>query len=82
MCNLNNITENYIQSNIYYIYICQPHIRQLKYPGFTSGPAVSNLLDIQETCRRCRFDPWIRKIPWSRKWQPTPVFLPGNPPNG
>ena len=26
-------------------------------------------------CRRCRFDPWIRKIPWRRKWQPTPVFL-------
>ena len=23
------------------------------------------------------FDPWVRKIPWSRKWQPTPVFLPG-----
>ena len=23
------------------------------------------------------FDPWIRKIPWRRKWQPTPVFLPG-----
>ena len=22
-------------------------------------------------------DPWVRKIPWSRKWQPTPVFLPG-----
>ena len=21
--------------------------------------------------------PWIRKIPWRRKWQPTPVFLPG-----
>ena len=30
-------------------------------------------------CRRCRrptFDPWVRKIPWRRKWQPTPVFLP------
>ena len=26
---------------------------------------------------RCRFDPWVRKIPWSRKWQPTLVFLPG-----
>ena len=26
---------------------------------------------------RCRFDPWIGKIPWKRKWQPTPVFLPG-----
>ena len=27
-------------------------------------------------CRRCRFDPWVGKIPWRRKWQPTPVFLP------
>ena len=31
-------------------------------------------------CRRCKrlgFNPWVGKIPWSRKWQPTPVFLPG-----
>ena len=28
-------------------------------------------------CRRCRFDPWVGKIPWRRAWQPTPVFLPG-----
>ena len=28
-------------------------------------------------CRRCRFDAWVRKIPWSRKWQPTLVLLPG-----
>ena len=27
--------------------------------------------------RRHEFDPWVRKIPWRRKWQPTPVFLPG-----
>ena len=33
-------------------------------------------------CRRHRrrkrrgFDPWVRKIHWRRKWQPTPVFLP------
>ena len=27
--------------------------------------------------KRCRFDPWVRKIPWRRKWQSTPVFLPG-----
>ena len=26
---------------------------------------------------RSGFDPWIRKIPWRRKWQPSPVFLPG-----
>ena len=28
-------------------------------------------------CRRLRFDPRIRKIPWRRKWQPTPGFMPG-----
>ena len=31
-------------------------------------------------CRRCRwlrFNLWVREIPWRRKWQPTPVFLPG-----
>ena len=31
-------------------------------------------------CRRHRrhgFNPWVRKISWRRKWQPTPVFLPG-----
>ena len=28
-------------------------------------------------CRRHRFDRALKKIPWSRKWQPTPVFLPG-----
>jgi len=28
-------------------------------------------------CRRHRFDPWVWKIPWRRKWQPTPGFLPG-----
>ena len=27
--------------------------------------------------RRGGFDPWVRKIPWRRTWQPTPVFLPG-----
>ena len=27
--------------------------------------------------RRPRFDPWLGKIPWRRKWQPTPVLLPG-----
>ena len=28
-------------------------------------------------CKRHGFDPWVRKIPWRRKWQPTTVFLPG-----
>ena len=31
-------------------------------------------------CRRLKrhgFNPWVGKMPWSRKWQPTPVFWPG-----
>ena len=39
-------------------------------------PVVKNTLtnagDIRDT-----FDPWVQKIPWRRKGQPTPVFLPG-----
>ena len=27
--------------------------------------------------KRLRLETWVRKIPWSKKWQPTPVFLPG-----
>ena len=29
--------------------------------------------------RRPGLDPWVGKIPWRRVWQPSPVFLPGNP---
>ena len=32
----------------------------------------ANARDIRDT-----FDPWVKKILWRRKWQPTPVFLPG-----
>ena len=28
-------------------------------------------------CRRPGFDPWVKKIPWRRAWQSTPVFSPG-----
>ena len=35
---------------------------------------VKNQQDSQE-CRKPRFDPWVRKIFWKRKWQPIPVFL-------
>ena len=31
-------------------------------------------------CRRYGVSPWVRKMPGRRKWQPTPVFLPGKPP--
>ena len=42
-------------------------------PGGTSGKEPA----CQYRRLRCEFDPWFRKIPWRRKWQPTPVTLPG-----
>ena len=43
-------------------------------PDFPGG---SDSKSICLQCRRPRFDPWVVKIPWRGKWQPTPVFLPG-----
>ena len=43
-------------------------------------PSGTNAKESACHCRRCkrhRFDPWVRTIPWNRKWQPAPVFLPG-----
>ena len=47
-----------------------PHNLGSGLPGWFSGK--------ESTCkyRRHRFNPWIGKTPWRRKWQPTPVFLP------
>ena len=30
-----------------------------------------------QRCKRHGFNCWVRKIPWRKAWQPTPVFLPG-----
>ena len=45
--------------------------------GFAGGASGKESVCQCRRCRRCEFDPWVRKIPWRRKWQPTPVFLPG-----
>ena len=38
---------------------------------------VKNLTANTGVYKRHGFNPWVRKIPWRRAWQPTPVFLPG-----
>ena len=48
---------------------------------FTSKPPGTSL--VAQTVKRLLqfgkpgFDPWVEKKPWTRKWQPTPVLLPG-----
>ena len=58
---INYITASYLQ-------------KSLGFPGGASGK--------ESACqcrrhKRCGFNPWVGKIPWGRKGQPTPVFLPG-----
>ena len=43
-------------------------------PGGASG---KELTCQYRRCKRCGFNPWVRKIPWRRAWEPTPIFLPG-----
>ena len=44
--------------------------------GFPAGTVVKNLLANTGDSRDPGFDPWVRKIPWRRVWQLTPIFLP------
>ena len=46
--------------------------KNINYYGTTGGP--DDRLCLQ--CGRTGIDPWVRKIPWRRIWQPTSVFLP------
>ena len=45
--------------------------------GFPGGPSGRVSTCQSRRWKRCGFSPWFRKIPWRRKWHPTPGFLPG-----
>ena len=42
--------------------------------GVTSGKGLAYQF---RRIKSDRFNPWVQKISWRRKWQPTLVFLPG-----
>ena len=46
-------------------------------PGFCTCSFLCRKCPLLRRHKRRGFDPLIGKIPWSRKWQPTPVFLSG-----
>ena len=48
------------------------------YISFPHGAVIENTPANTRDAGDWGFDPWVGKIPWRRKWQPTPVFLPGN----
>ena len=62
-----------------------PMLLQLQgsYTGRGASPValvVKNLPANAGNVKTCGFNCWVRKIAWRRKWQPTPVFLPGENP--
>ena len=52
-------------------------LANINLPDANGIPAGSDGKESACQCRRCGFDPWVRKTPWRRAWQPTPVCLPG-----
>ena len=65
---------NLLQNLLYHTYGNNPKLQLRGLPRWLSGK------ESAYQCRRHRrhgFNPWIGKIPWSRKWQTAPVFLPG-----
>ena len=61
-----------VESSFYYFMCVSAHIW-----GFPDGLVIICLQSKRH--RKQGFDYWVRKIPWRRAWQPTPVFLPGEP---
>ena len=57
------------QGSIALLFDCTYHFR-----GF---PQCLSRWRIRLQCWTYGFDPWVGKSSWRRKWQPTPIFLPG-----
>ena len=62
-----------------------PTLGDIPDPGMETASLVSSTLAggfftssvTGRKCKGCVFHPWVRKIPWSRKWQHTSVLFPG-----
>ena len=71
-----------IHLNCYYLYQAMKKSTYIfirissSFKGFPDGSAGKEFA-CNAGDRRHGFSPWVGKIPWRRKWQPTPVYLPG-----
>ena len=79
----NNSSKNKKPLSIFSSHLRKVVVQQLSNKMFVLSWAkdpMASLVAQRLVCLQCRrpgFDPWSGKIPWRRKWQPTPVFLPG-----
>ena len=61
-----------------FVFLCLAYL--LKIMSSRGLPGGTSVKEPACKCRRHKrhgFNPWVGKIPWRRKWQLTPVFLPG-----
>ena len=66
------------KQHIYFLRnICFQKKILLIYNLFLGASLVAQMVKVCLQCRWHRFNPWVRKIPWRKKWQHTPVLLPG-----
>ena len=71
-----NISNTQLEACFIFILFIFPEIFYVYQNMFILGlPCWLSGKDFACQCGRYRFDPWVRKISWRRKWQPTPVFL-------
>ena len=77
------VTTSWSQLVFWHLYQCQTDkcSEYGKVWGFPGGSLVKNPTCQCWSCGKLRFDHWVGKSPWRRKWQPTPAFLRGNPGN-
>ena len=68
----------YCRQTLYHLSHQGSHINKKQsknIPGGSNGKKKKKKKCLQ--CRRSRFNPWTREVPWRREWLPTPVFLLG-----
>ena len=76
------VTRTFTCTRDIYIYLHVWHVHLPTHVIFTfiytcDNTRASLVAHTVTQCRRPGFDSWVRKIPWRRQWQPTPVFLLG-----
>ena len=73
-------TITYTKGFFWYLFSLPPSFAQscqmINYRDLSGLPGGTSGKETTCQCRRHRFNPWVRKIPWRRKWQPTLVFSP------
>ena len=79
---MNNIKFIYVCAYLYINFYIYLYIILFIYNYTHTHTGLPRLHNGKESTCQCRrrkrpkFDPWVRKIPWNRKWQPSLVFLP------